>query len=400
MRNSPTISDRSAIETSPIISEIGVPCKHERGVDLDSVVERLVFRSQLVFNQSWEDPAVDQQALGLTADDTLVTIASAGDNVLALALAGPKIYAIDLNQVQIHLLRLKVVAAQHIQYSDFWHLFSLAPAERAHDIYHGAVRAHMDADGRAFWDDNLGLLRNGLYREGLFGRTLWMLRTYLRIVCGRQALERFFTCRSLSEQAAFYRERIHPRWWNPIARPFVGQMPLLLLFGVHPCQARRVRRQAFADQLAWRIAHVLTTIPARDNYFWQQVFLGRYLLPPPYLRPEEFRRLKQTVARVELCTGRLEDLLRDLPPATISCFNLLDAPDWLSSEKTAEWWTRIRRAAVPGARVLFRTIDPSYRLPDSVLAHWEDRSQPTWTSSERTGAYWRVNLYVLRPTTG
>ena len=94
----------------------------------------------------------------------MVTIASAGDNVLALSLYGPKIYAVDLNQAQIHLLNLKIAAAQRVQYSDFWHLFSLAPAKRAHEVYHGTIRSHLDAKDRAFWDVNLGLLKNGLCR--------------------------------------------------------------------------------------------------------------------------------------------------------------------------------------------------------------------------------------------
>jgi S-adenosylmethionine-diacylglycerol 3-amino-3-carboxypropyl transferase len=362
---------------------------------LQNWLERMIFGSGLVFNQVWEDPAVDRQALAITADDVVLTIASAGDNVLGLALDNPKkIYTVDLNPAQIFLLRLKIAAVQQLNYTDFWHLFSLDPAPRAPVIYH-KLRSHLDSDTQRFWDSQLGLFRSGLYRAGVFGRMLWVLRTYLEIICGRYSLEQLFEAPSISEQAEFYRKRIHDRWWNRFARPFADQLPVLLLFGAHPHQAWRVRDQRFANFLASGIGRALTTLPIRDNFFWQQVFLGRYLTPPDYARPENFSRLKSVARAIETHVGRLEDLLGELPPGSVTCFNLLDAPDWLSSEETVKLWTLIRRAAAPAARVLFRTIDPSYCLPTCILANWRDETNPVWTLEERTGVYAQVYLYVL-----
>jgi len=364
---------------------------------LDAILERLMFGAGLVFNQSWEDPEIDLEALAVTPNDTVLTIASAGDNALSLALTeAERVYAIDLNPAQIHLLELKIAATQHLDYADFFHLFSLAPAARAHSIYRRSLRSHLDSDSREFWDARIWTLRAGLYRAGVFGRALWMLRTYLRVVCGPRTLARLFLCESLSEQASFYRERIHSRWWNFLARPFAAQWPILLLFGVHPHQARRVRGQQFADVLAGGIAHALSTLPARDNFFWQQALLGRYLVPPPYLRPENFASLRKAATRIVPRVGRVEDFIQSLPPGSVTCFDLLDAPDWLSVDKTIECWDMLRRAAAPRARVLFRSIDPSYRLPESVLTHWRDESEPAWTVRERTGVYAGVYLYVLR----
>ena len=361
------------------------------------ILERLAFGSRLVFNQVWEDPAVDRQALALMPHDTVLTIASAGDNALNLALAGArKVYAIDLNPTQTYLLNLKIAAAQHLAYADFYHLCSLAPAPRAKAIYEHSLRAHLDFDTRHYWDTQLTMLQGGLYRAGSFGVALWLLRMYLRLVCGPQTLEQFFECDSIVEQAAFYRQYIHARWWNPLAKPCAAQWPVLLLFGAHPQQARRVRTQPFADQLSTNIARALTTLPARDNFFWQQVFLGRYLVAPPYLRAENFARLKQVASRVETHIGRVENLMRGLPIASISRFNLLDAVDWLSAAQTLEWWSLIRRCATPHARVLFRSIDPLYRLPQFILTDWHDESEPQWTARERTGIYAGVHLYVRR----
>jgi S-adenosylmethionine-diacylglycerol 3-amino-3-carboxypropyl transferase len=358
-------------------------------------LERLIFGSGLVFHLTWEDPAVDRQALAITPDDSLITIASAGDNVLAIALDGPKqIYAVDLNPTQIFLLQIKIAAAQHLNYKDFWRLFSLDPVPSISETYH-VLRPHLGLDAQCFWDTHLSLFQRGLYRAGIFGFTLWLQRTYLRMVCGRNVLEQFFKISSLTEQAKFYHRKIHTKWWNVFAKPFVDHWFFLLLFGAHPYQARRVQNQQFADFLASGIRRALTTIPAQDNFLWQQAFLGRYLVSPDYSSPENFGRLKEVVSRIRTYHGRLQHLLEELPPRSVTCFNLLDAPDWLSPDETVMLWTLIQRVAAPGARVLFRTIDPSYQLPPSILESWHDETDPTWTIRERTGVYAKVCLYVL-----
>ncbi len=61
----------------------------------ERVFDALYARS-LIYNTCWEDPAVDRQALGITAEDTILVITSAGCNALDYALAGPRrIHAVD-----------------------------------------------------------------------------------------------------------------------------------------------------------------------------------------------------------------------------------------------------------------------------------------------------------------
>src|SRR5690349_5638452 len=59
---------------------------------------------RFVYNQIWEDPRVDLEALRLTRSSRLVTIASGGCNVLNYLVADPAaIVAIDLNPAHIAL---------------------------------------------------------------------------------------------------------------------------------------------------------------------------------------------------------------------------------------------------------------------------------------------------------
>jgi S-adenosylmethionine:diacylglycerol 3-amino-3-carboxypropyl transferase len=64
---------------------------------------------RFVYNQIWEDPSVDLEALQLDETSRVVTIASGGCNVLNYLLAGPKsIVAVDLNPAHIALTKLKL----------------------------------------------------------------------------------------------------------------------------------------------------------------------------------------------------------------------------------------------------------------------------------------------------
>jgi S-adenosylmethionine-diacylglycerol 3-amino-3-carboxypropyl transferase len=377
-------------ETSPI---------GKSELSIDRLLERLVFGNGLVFNQTWEDPDVDRAALALSPDDVVVSIASAGDNILCLALDRPKtIHAVDVNPTQIHLLALKLCALQHLDYPDYAHLFSLAPAPRAGALYREQLRQYLDAPDRQYWDAHVGMLTGGLYRAGVYGRALGYLRTALQVRCGREALEKVFEQPTLAMQADWYARRVHAHWWNPLTRPLADRLPTLLVFGIHPNQARRVGGAHFAEFLSKAILRVFSTMPARENYFWQQVLLGRYLSLPPHLRPSNYGPLKEAAGRIHLHTGRLQTLLDSLPAGSVTCFNLLDAPDWLTEAQTLDWWRRIGRAAAPAARVLFRTIDPAYQFPSSVLAEWQDISLPTWVLRERTGAYAGVYVYRRQAT--
>src|ERR1044071_2506200 len=67
----------------------------------------------LVYAQIWEDPAVDMEALAITPDSHVVTIASGGCNVLSYLTANPRaITAVDLNTAHIALNKLKLAAAR------------------------------------------------------------------------------------------------------------------------------------------------------------------------------------------------------------------------------------------------------------------------------------------------
>ncbi len=95
-----------------------------------AVLDRLfaVWFARFVYNQIWEDPAIDLEALALGPGHRVVTIASGGCNILNYLTADPaSIDAVDLNPAHIALTRLKIGAMRHLpSYDDFFRFFGIA----------------------------------------------------------------------------------------------------------------------------------------------------------------------------------------------------------------------------------------------------------------------------------
>ena len=94
-----------------------------------ALLERLfaMWFARFVYNQIWEDPVVDLEALQLTPDCRVVTIASGGCNIMNYLGADPAaIIAVDLNPAHIALTRLKLAAMQRLpDYETFFKFFGI-----------------------------------------------------------------------------------------------------------------------------------------------------------------------------------------------------------------------------------------------------------------------------------
>ena len=112
---------------------------------------KLLYRTNLVYNQCWEDPARDQEALGLGPDDRVLAITSAGCNVLDYALRGARVLAVDGNPRQNHLLELKLAGIRTLDYDDFFALFGIGASPRALELY-ARLRDRLSEGAQALWD--------------------------------------------------------------------------------------------------------------------------------------------------------------------------------------------------------------------------------------------------------
>lgn len=361
----------------------------------------LIHSRNLIYNTCWEDPRIDRMALNLRADDTVLTITSAGCNVLDYALLGPRqIYAVDINYRQNALLELKLAAIKALEFDTFFNLFGDGHLPNYRSTYRHQLRALLSPMARSYWDRHIEYFsgsgwQRSFYFHGTSGVFARLFTMYVMYGAGaRDTIEALCNVRSLDDQRNLYYTHVHPILWKASIRWLLRRDTTLSLLGVPRPQRDQIER-SYAGGIFQFIKDcvevVFTHFPLWDNYFWQVYLRGAYTPEccPEYLKRDNFERLKAGLAeRIRLYTGSLTDFLVTQKPA-ISRVILLDHMDWLSSVDTAALqreWQALVDHALPGARVLWRSgglhvhyVDPiqvtagkrRYRVGELLTYHRE-----------------------------
>lgn len=369
----------------------------------------------LVYAQIWEDPVVDMDALAITPDCHVATIASGGCNVLSYLTADPaRITAVDLNTAHIALNRLKQVAAQHLpDYAHFRRFFAEADSPANVRAYKAHLRPHLEETARRYWEGRdlvgrrrIGMFRSGAYKRGLLGGFIGAAHLVAKLyrIDPRVLLE----ARDMDEQRRIFEERLAPIFDRKFVRWLTDQPASLFGLGIPPAQYDVLAGdEKMAGVLRKRLERLACDYDLKNNYFAWQAFgrgYGRHADAPlpPYLQAANYEAVKARADRVDVRHANMTDWLATQVDASVDRYILLDAQDWMSDAQLTALWYEITRTARPGARVLFRTAaEPSLlpgRLPDALLSRWDYRAEDSlaFTRADRSSIYGGVHLYVLK----
>jgi len=376
----------------------------------------LAFRG-LVYSQIWEDPEIDLEALQLGPEHDLITIASGGCNVMSYLIAEPKsITAVDLNRGHVALNRLKLSAAQHLpDYETFYRFFGQADSRANPEIYDRYLKPVLDAESRRYWErrDPLGRRRisffaRNVYRYGLLGTFIGAGHKLARLLGGDP--RRLLEAHSLAEQRVIFEREVAPLFEKKVVKWLVDQPMSLYGLGIPPAQYRALAASGggnIKQVLLERLERLACDFEIEDNYFAWQAFGRRYgegkAAPlPPYLKPENFEKVRTGASRVNINLVNLIDLLKSKPSASFDRYVLLDAQDWMNDATLTALWTEITRTARPGARVIFRTAAEESvlpgRIPAELLARWgyDAAEGKAYTKRDRSSIYGGFHLYKLK----
>ena len=369
-----------------------------------------------VYNQIWEDPAVDLEALALGPDSRVVTIASGGCNVLNYLLASPaSIVAVDLNPAHIALTRLKLAAIHALpDHEAFFRFFGLADSRWNLRLYARCIRPQLDAETQAFWDGRAPMIgrrinyfAKGLYRGALLGRFIGFAHRAGKLCGGDPA--RLLTATSLAEQREIFDDSIAPIFDSKMIRALCRLPVSFYSLGIPPAQFEALRRDSDGDIVALfrdRLRRLACDFPIAENYFaWQAFGRGydrtRRQAVPPYLRAESFERLRASATTVETRLVSMTEFLKGEPAQSCDAYVLLDAQDWMGPPELNALWREISRTAKPGARVIFRTAAADSPLPPAlapeVMERWRyepDHSRALF-ARDRSAIYGGFHLYHI-----
>lgn len=391
--------------------------QHE-GASREGLLERafaMAFRG-LVYAQIWEDPVVDMEALAITPQCRVVTIASGGCNVLSYLTADPQqITALDLNTAHIALNHLKIVAASRLpDYASFRRFFADADCHENIDAYDQHIAPHLDETSRRYWEGRdligrrrIGIFSRGAYRKGLLGGFIGTAHLCARLYGIDPSA--ILKTQSIEEQRTLFDAKFAPLFDRKFIRWLTDQPASLFGLGIPPAQYNVLAGgQGMADVLRARLERLACDHDLKQNYFAWQAFgrgYGKGLDAPlpPYLEQQNYTNLVERVERVKVEHANMTDWLSVQPARSLDRYVLLDAQDWMSDQQLTALWTQITRTSRVGARVLFRTAaEPSLlpgRVTPELLDRWDYQAQASldYTRRDRSSIYGGVHLYTLKP---
>ena len=373
--------------------------------------------SGLVYAQIWEDPVVDMEALAITPDCYIVTIASGGCNALSYLTANPAaVTAVDLNTAHVAFNSLKHAAVRHLpDYASFHRFFAQADAKENLRAYKVHIRPFLDETTRNYWEgrDMIGRRRIGgfaknIYKRGLLGNFIGTAHLLAKLY--RVDLKDLLDAKNVNEQRAIFETRLAPIFDKRFVRWLIDQPASLFGLGIPPAQYDALAADdpdGIGAVLRGRLEKLACDFDVKDNYFAQQAFGRGYAQGagaslPPYLQEANYADLVARIGRVEILHANFTGHLSECPPKSRDRYLLLDAQDWMTDAQLNDLWTQITRTARPGARVVFRTAAaPTLlpgRVPQAILDQWDYRVAESldYTQRDRSSIYGGVHLYVLK----
>jgi len=372
-----------------------------------------------VYNQIWEDPDVDLEALQLRRHHRLITIASGGCNVLNYLAADPaKIVAVDLNTNHIALTRLKLSALENLpSYEEFFRFFGQANDKANREAYDNFLSQRLDATTRRYWEKHIPLhgrrinmFARNLYRYGLLGRFIGILHVVAKL--HGKKLDGILSARTPAEQRSAFERTIAPLFDVKSVRLLSKSPVSLYALGIPPAQYDELVAGTNGNAIAVlreRVERLACDFPIQENYFAWQAFGRGYDVEhreavPAYLRRGTYDLIRTRTDKVEVHHASLTDFLRDQPAHSMHRYVLLDAQDWMNPAQLASLWSEIDRTAdTRDARVIFRTAGADSplprKLPAELLAPWiylEEESRAFHTR-DRSSIYGGFHVYARRP---
>lgn len=374
-----------------------------------------VWFDAFVYNQIWEDPRVDLQALALDANSSVLTISSGGCNALNYLLENPlSVTAVDLNKHHIFLLNLKLAALKELPtYEDFFDFFGYGKGLNTGSNYLRYIALHLDKDTRRFWESNtlggsylygdrISFFTNaGLYDHSRNGYFLRFFHRAAKIFGCKP--ERVLDAVSIDEQKTLYERHIDP-FFDTFLVKTVGKMPVTMFgLGIPPQQYDELKtdlsgKQTVIDIYRERVRRLACDYPIDENYFAWQAFARKYDTAnrkaiPEYLKPENYERLKANADRLNTIIGSATDVIKNSGPASFNRFVFLDAQDWMNAEQMIDLWSAIAEKAEPGSRIIFRTAGSVSPIETNLPKELRDRFTYHAEISERLFKQDRASIY-------
>ncbi len=377
-----------------------------------------------VYNQIWEDPKVDLEALELDKNSRVLTISSGGCNAINYLVENPmSVTAVDLNRHHIYLLDLKIAALKQLpSHQDFFAFFGVGKDDRNLGNYYKFIAPNLDEHTKRFWEKNsfVGKIvhgnrinffrKGGLYEHSRNGYFLRCFHRFSRILGCKP--DEVLKAKTPKEQEKLYNKYIAP-FFDSFLIQTIGKMPVTLFgLGIPPQQYDELKKDLgengnIVDIYRERTKKLAVEYPIDENYFAWQAFSRKYDTKtqkaiPEYLKKENYDHLKVNINKLHTIIGSVTDEIKRNPFDTFNRFVFLDAQDWMNSESMTDLWNAIAKNSKQGARIIFRTAGATSPIEKSLPKtlrdkfYYEKEHSKQLFKKDRASIYGGFHLYILK----
>ena len=270
--------------------------------------------NSFIYNQIWEDPDLDMEAMDLREDSAILTIASGGCNILNYLTASPaRIVAVDLNPYHLSLTRLKIAAMEHLPtHRMFYDFFGYADSPQNPERFETYIEPRIECELADFWNGRsllgrkrIDMFSRGLYRHTRFGYFMRFLHWIARH--SNHEPWRLLQAENLQQQRDIFEAHIRPFFNNRLVR-LAGMLPVSVFsLGIPPQQYKAMKNQGnLFQQYCDRVERLVCDFPIQENYFAWQGFSHSYdhkhrQAIPAYLKEENWSLIRDQLHKVETC---------------------------------------------------------------------------------------------------
>jgi len=319
-------------------------------------------KPKVVYSNVWEDPELNRQALQILPTDRVLSITSGGCNSLNLLLEDPRqVISIDCNPGQKALLDLKIAAFKELNYEDLINFLGVriyglkeatSPEQRL--ITYGRLTRHLPDESREFWNSHLNHIKMGVIHCGAVEKFFGIYRRIIRSLYAIDKADRIFFCNSIEEQRATYKGLFRRRA-KLLNHLILNKFVLGIVKGRH--SFKYVNNLNFGQNFNNKLRYAFNNTLLNENYFLALILLGSYTglkNLPPYLKKENFEKMRQNIGRLQNRLGTLRGILDTEGPASIDKFNLSNIFEWFDEPQFNDVLRDAIELATPRARFCYR----------------------------------------------
>jgi S-adenosylmethionine:diacylglycerol 3-amino-3-carboxypropyl transferase/ubiquinone/menaquinone biosynthesis C-methylase UbiE len=343
-----------------------------------------ISKRKIIYNISWEDPAIDHQVLHTGKGDVVLTISSAGCNALDYLVQGADaVVAADLNEAQLATLELKLAGLKTLTHDEFFAIWGESDYAVFQKVYKSKLRSQLSPETKSFWDENDILIRDNFMYAGTSGLMAYIMSFPARFFGIKKHMESLTGVAPkgpFTNLTLYITRAILSRYWIWSWLAPLGGVPL--------SQLQLIERNpaVFCDRILQICERDMWT---KDNYFYFGYITGKFAKNccPRYLEAQYFDYLKANAHRVLPFKGTWAEAAQTRNDFTV--YSLLDSMDWMPHQMVADNIGRIiPQMNREKGRIFWRSFSPDVHSP--ALAHLRPRLVP---DVDRVG--WYMSQFVV-----